>query len=310
MIVDHMMNGELMPRPGRCVYGLLVHGLDEVADLPPADDAAAGWPTVRVRQVDAPPPPPVPLDGRRGTRVLADGRTLAVDRLRGTATFYGPPLTPDVLAHPYLAPVATTVNRWAGRETFHSGAFVLADRAWALLGPRTAGKSSLLAALAARGVPVLTDDILVVDGSTDGGGAGTVDSAATLDGPAAFAGPRCVDLRQPVPGMALSTRAVRAGDRLRVGLPPIPARVPLGGWIFLRWGSALTLTRLPGTTLLARLVGQRSFGQLPSDPTALLSIAALPAWELTRPRDWAALDDTHRLLVDTIAASRAVGAPR
>ncbi|CCH18817.1 Protein of unknown function [Micromonospora lupini str. Lupac 08] len=281
-----------MPTSGRAAYGLRVHGLDEVADLPPADDAAPGWPAVRIRQCDTPPPPPVPLDDRRGTRILADGRTLAVDREHGTATFYGPPLTPDVLAHPYLAPVATTVNRWAGRETFHSGAFVLAGRAWAVLGPRTAGKSSLLAALAARDVPVLTDDILVTDG---------VD---------AFAGPRCVDLRQPVPGVTLPSRRVRAGDRLRVGLPPIAPRVPLGGWLFLRWGAVVTLTRLPQTVLLARLAGLRSFGELPSDPVALLSIAALPGWDLTRPRDWAALDDTHRLVAEAIAASRAVGSAR
>ncbi|MEV1320737.1 hypothetical protein AB0J14_32190 [Micromonospora arborensis] len=289
MIVEQSMSGEIMSTAGRGVYGLRVHGLDKVSELLPAEGAALGWPTVRVRQLDAPPPPPVPLDNRQGTRVLADGRTLALDRLAGTATFYGPALTPDVLAHPYLAPVATTVNRWVGREAFHSGAFVLAGRAWAVLGPRTAGKSSLLAALAARGVPILTDDILVVDG---------VD---------AFAGPRCVDLRQPVPGAALPSWPVRAGDRLRVGLPPIQPRVPLGGWLFLRWGDAVTLTRLAGTTLLARLAGQRSFGQLRSDPAMLLSIAALPAWELTRPRDWAALDDTYRLLADTIAASRAVG---
>ncbi|WP_433124056.1 hypothetical protein ACQPWW_17955 [Micromonospora sp. CA-240977] len=286
------MSGEIMPTAGRGVYGLRVHGLDGVTELPPADGAALGWPAVRVGQRNTPPPPPVPLNDRRGTRILADGRTLCVDRLRGTATFYGPPLAADVLAHPYLAPVATTVNRWTGRETFHSGAFVLAGRAWAVLGPRTAGKSSLLAALAARGVPILTDDILVVD---------RVD---------AFAGPRCVDLRQPVPGAAVPTRPVRAGGRLRVGLPPIAPRVPLGGWLFLRWGTALTLTRLPGATLLARLASQRSFGQLPSDPAVLLSLAARPAWELTRPRDWAALDDTHRLLADTVAATSAVGATR
>ncbi|MFF0152999.1 hypothetical protein [Micromonospora sp. NPDC005203] len=281
-----------MPTPGRGVYGLRVHGLDEVVELSPVDDDALDWPAVRVRQLDQPAPPPVPLDGRQGTRILADGRTLALDRLRGTATFYGPPLTPDVLAHPYLAPVATTLNRWVGRETFHSGAFVLAGRAWAVLGPRTAGKSSLVAALAARGVPILTDDILVVDRAD------------------ALAGPRCVDLRQPVPGVALPARAVRGGERLRVALPPITSRVPLGGWFFLRWGAAVTRTRLPGASLLARLAGLRSFGQLPSDAAALLSIAALPAWELTRPRDWAALDDTHRLLVDTTAAAQAVGATR
>ncbi|MFG1841381.1 hypothetical protein ACGFH8_23520 [Micromonospora sp. NPDC049175] len=292
MIVEQTMSGEIMPTSGRGVYGLRVHGLDGVTELPPADGAALGWPAVRVGQLHVPPPAPSPLNDARGTRILADGRTLAVDRLWGTATFYGPPLAPDVLAHPYLAPVATTVNRWAGRETFHSGAFVLAGRAWAVLGPRTAGKSSLLTALAARDVPILTDDILVVDGAD------------------AFAGPRCVDLRQPVPGVGLPTRPVRAGDLLRVGLPPIASRVPLGGWLFLRWGAAVTLTRLPGGALLARLARQRSFGQLRSDPAALLALAALPAWELIRPRDWAALADTHRLVADAVVATSAVAAIR
>ncbi|MEH1101635.1 hypothetical protein [Micromonospora sp. CPCC 205561] len=277
---------------GRSVYGLCVHGLDGVAELPAARDTRPGHPAVLVRQVAGPPPPPAPLTGRRGVRVLADGRTLEVDRERGTATFHGPPLTPDVLAHPYLAPVATTFNRWAGRETFHSGAFVRAGRAWAVVGPRTAGKSSLLAALAARDVPVVADDILVLDGAD------------------VFAGPRCVDLRQPVPGATLPTRAVRSGERLRVGLPPIADRVPLGGWLFLGWGLSVALDRVPGPTLLSRLAALRSFGYLPSDPAALLTAAALPAWDLRRPRDWSALDDTFRLIEDTLAPGRVLGALR
>ncbi|MEK8105385.1 hypothetical protein NKG94_09805 [Micromonospora sp. M12] len=137
---------------------------------------------------------------------------------------------------------------------------------------------------------MLTDDILVTDG---------VD---------AFAGPRCVDLRQPVPGAVLPTRLVRGGDRLRVGLPRSRPASPR--WMALPpLGRRPTLTRLPGSDLLTRLASQRSFGQLASDPVTLLSIGALPAWELARPRDWAALDDTHRLLVDAVVVGRGSAVP-
>ncbi|MEU4780697.1 hypothetical protein [Micromonospora sp. NPDC023633] len=53
----------------------------------------------------------------------------------------------------------------------------------------------------------------------------------------------------------------------------------------------------------------RPFGHLPSAP-ASLPAAALPAWDLHRPRDWPALDDTRRLIEDTLAPGRVAGALR
>ncbi|WP_416906068.1 hypothetical protein [Micromonospora echinospora] len=276
---------------GRSVYGLRVYGLDHVAELRGGEGPCAAEVTVEIRQTDAPPPPPVPVDERRSVRRLADGRHLALDRATGRATFFGDPLPADLLAHPYLGPVATTFSRWAGRETFHAGAFVLGGRAWAVLGGRTAGKSSLLAALAARGVPVLTDDILVVDGRV------------------AYAGPRCVDLRQPVPQVTADLRAARGGTRWRVSLPPVATRVPIGGWILLRWGPAPALAPVGATRLLPHLAAHRSWRQLPSDPAVLLALATLPAWTLTRPRHWGPLAATCRLLHTTLGAESARRAP-
>ncbi|SCG58115.1 hypothetical protein [Micromonospora humi] len=273
---------------GRSVYGLHVHGLDDVDELPEYDPTLPDQIPVHVRQAPpGPVPEPVPMSDRYGVLLMPSGRTFVADRTRGTATYHGEPVPSDVLAHPYLAPVATVFNRWAGRDTFHSGAFVHAGLAWAVIGPRTAGKSSLLAALSARGVPVLSDDILVVD-----------------DGQV-HVGPRCVDLRQPVPGLDPVRRTVRFGSRLRVPLPPAPARTRLGGWLFLRWSDEVTMRPVPGRELLTRLAAARSWSWLPSDPTAVLGIATLPAWDLGRPKDWSALDRTWSLLDQHLGAARA-----
>jgi hypothetical protein len=283
------------PRPasaveiGRSVYGLRIYGLDDVAELtaPPAGEHDEDAPTVRVSRTDADRPAVAAMDADRNVLLLADGRHLEMARQTGTARFYGSPLEPDRLAHPYLGPVATTFNRWAGRETFHAGAFVVAGRAWVVAGVRSAGKSTLLAALADRDIPVLSDDITVTDGAV------------------VFAGPRCIDLRQPLPGSVATIAASRLGTRLRVPLPPVADRVPIGGWIQLGWGPP-TMTRVRPDVLLRRLAARRSWGAQPSDPRRLLDLAGLPAWDLTRQPDWTVLSATVDLLVGTLTRGDAV----
>lgn len=272
----------LLQRPGRRVYGLQVHGLDHVAEL--ACASSPDGPQVEVGQVDGVRPAATALDGDRGVLLLADGRHLAVDRAAGTATFSGPHLSPDQLAHPHLGPVATVFNRWAAREAFHAGAVLVGGQAWGVLGPRTAGKSSLLAALAERGASVLSDDIVVTDGEV------------------AYAGPRCLDLRQPLPGSGLATTPARSGTRLRVALPPVADRVPLGGWVFLGWGES-SLAGVAPDLLLRRLAVWRAWRALPSDPVTLLRLATLSAWDLTRPRAWSAVPATLDRLLDTLSAA-------
>jgi len=257
-------------------YGLHFRGLPLVPELALAEPGD-GYPaavTISVHATDQSTPQPYALDASRSVRRLADGRLLDCHRPDGTATFYGPPLDPGVLAHPYLGPVATTFNRWLGRESFHAGAFVVNDRAWAVLGPRTAGKSSLLAALAARRVPILSDDILVTDGHEG------------------FAGPRCIDLREPLPAVDTALVRARNDSRWRVLLPPIPPRVVLGGWIYLRWGGAVSMQSLPPQELMRRLAAGRAGRDLASDPSAFLLLATLPSWDLERPKDWGQLDAT------------------
>ena len=127
----------------RSVYGMRLTGLDglgfEVDDelAPPTDGGGLELITATVTRSAGAAPRERVMDQQGGVRSLPDGRTLQLDRASGRATFYGPPLSPDMIAHPYLGPIAAGFNRWAGREVFHDGAFVAAGRAFMVLGPRT-----------------------------------------------------------------------------------------------------------------------------------------------------------------------------
>lgn len=267
------------------VYGLRFPGLAGVPGLPPAVDSDPAGPTVTVRQVERPSPPAVAIGPTpaRSVRTLQDGRHLELDpyardgRIDGTATFHGAPLEPADLAHPYLTPVASAFTRWNGREAFHSGVVVLHGQAWMARGVRTAGKSSLLAALAGRGIPVLADDMAMTDGAI------------------VHAGPRSIDLRHPVPDVDLPHRPARGGTRHRLPLGAAPRTTPLGGWLFLHWTDdprgEVELRPIPAGTLLSRLARARAYPGWESDPSVLLSLALRPAFDLIRPRRWDAVPD-------------------
>jgi hypothetical protein len=266
-------------------YGLKLIGLNSAGTLmarPPAS-----WPELRVEQGE--------FDGHRGPLFvgpdraelpLLDGGKLLLERVERRARYLLPaPVGPDELAHPYLAPAASTFAAWDGRDTLHAGAYREAGRpAVALLAEKGGGKSTTLAELARRGVPVLTDDILVVE-----------------DG-VAFAGPRCLDLRR---GSAYrppqSARVARDGDRFRLDLPPIAPEVALGGIVILSWGERPDLVPVRGAARAARIARQR-WDPTGARPEALLSLAALPTWELRRPRRLDALPAAIALLRELAAS--------
>ena len=155
-----------------------------------------------------------------------------------------------------------------------------------MVGGREAGKSSLLAALAARRLPVLADDLVITDGQD------------------AFCGPRTIDLRRTIPGSSEPVTPARGASRWRISLPPLCRAAPLGGWIYLRWSAEVAMPAVPAPVSLARLARWRAWPALPSDPATLLALAALPAWHLERPADWACLDETLDLMLQTIRTAR------
>ena len=195
------------------------------------------------------------------------------------------PLDADSLAHPYLGLPAALFAHWSGKESLHAAAAVVEGRAWGLVGNSEHGKSTLAGALFA----VLVDDVLVTDG-TD-----------------AFAGPRCIDLRDGVGarlGLTLPTQRARGDTRDRVQLPPMQACVPLGGFVHLAWaepGDGPTMVKLAAKERLKRLHDARRLTFLRAHGELMLDLAALPAWELRRPFDWSNAGEGTKLLLETLA---------
>jgi hypothetical protein len=262
-------------------YGFRLRGLERAGDLLVA--APPRWPVLHVQVV-------VGDDGRRAAdRFDADraelalptaGGSVALDRAARSVVFTVPAaVDAAAIAHPFLAAPALIAAHWLGRETFHAGAFVLDGRAWGVVGDKGDGKSSLLAWLARRGLPVLADDVLVLD-----------------DG-RALAGPRSIDLREDAAhrlavGEPLGVIGARA--RWRVPLGPVDAEVPLAGWVALAWapaGDPPVVRELRGAARLAALAPHRGVRLPPvADGATLLELTGLPVLELRRARHWASAD--------------------
>lgn len=229
------------------------------------------------------------VDDDHGRIRLRTGGWVDLDRDPGRARYTVPgPLSPDELVHPFLAPVAAVFGHWLGRESIHGGGVALGDTAWGIVGDRLGGKSSLLAALAVAGTDIVCDDVLVVDGFD------------------VFAGPRTVDLREDAAaalGVGAEIGLAGARERWRLQLEPLDRQLTLGGWVFTEWSDELDMKRLPASETLIRLFQNRSVRLQPRDPTEFLELAALPAWELRRPRSWASLPATLELVLGVLAGA-------
>jgi hypothetical protein len=221
---------------------------------------------------------------------LQSGGEIVIDRAAATVLYRIPrAVRADELVHPYLAPAAAMIGRWLGRESMHAGAFALNGRALGVVGTRESGKSSTLAWMARQGVDVLCDDMLILDG----------------DRP--FAGPRSIDLRADAAakldvGEAIGVTGARERWRLALG-PAKAGETRLVGWVFLAWGDATAARALPARERIPRIAEERGLRLPPVRPDSLLELAELPAWELSRPRDWASLPRAADLLLELASAT-------
>lgn len=78
-------------------------------------------------------------------------------------TDWSAPLTEADAVTFLLGPVLGAVLRERGVLVLHASALVMGGRAWAFVGPAGVGKSTLVAAGAASGVAVLTEDVLALE---------------------------------------------------------------------------------------------------------------------------------------------------
>ena len=280
----------ILPAAGawpRGAYGLALRGVESRAALlsaitPPVEE-------VQLRLVrGAPRPTEFEIAQATARWPLPDGGRVELDRRAGTATITSP-AEPEIdsLIHPQLGMLAAVWSRWLGRPAFHAAGFAHAGGAWAVVGDNQDGKSTLIAALAARGVAVVADDTLVI-----------------ADG-RCVSGPRCVDLRGETAarlGLAGATiTLVRGGTRQRLLLPVAGPPALLRGWIYLRWADDVALRPISPRDRVARVALQRRGHRGGArDSGSLLELGTLPAWELCRPRDWGRIDETLDAVLGTL----------
>ena len=191
-------------------------------------------------------------------------------------------LPPDEVVHPLLGRMLPLLADARGIDALHGGLLLGADGAWAVIGARESGKSSLLAQCHRDGASVLSDDIVVLEGTR------------------CFAGPRCIDLREE-PARTLGPGVpVRGGTKRRIRLPAAPAEAELAGCVWLAWGDETALEPLRPSHRLARLVAHRAEQLWPRDPSLVLDLAVLPAFELRREGGLQSLPASARVLMERL----------
>ncbi len=249
--------------PVQAAYGHRIVGIDVARWL--GAHGVDDWPTLRVdRARGLPAYPGVGIDaGRRRATIAAD-------------------LADDEFVHPVLARAALMLAPENGLEAMHAGAIGVPEGAWAVVGPTQAGKSTLLAAGAAHGAQILTDDVLIMRNGS------------------CLAGPRALDLRDDAAARLGYGERVRGAGRWRVALPPVPGEMTLRGFVHLAWRDELAIQRLAPQERLARVAAHRAKHRWPRDPSVLLGLAMLPAFELGRPPGWDALGATVTLLAEAL----------
>ena len=268
-------------------YGLRVRGVSESARglLGPADPT---WPVVQVRGgIGHSRDEQAFVSSSRARVGLPGGGEVVVEREPMLAEVRLPTRPrEEELLHPYLGYVAAIVARWLGRDCVHAGAFVVDGGAWALVGARSAGKSSMLGWFAAHGYNIVCDDVLVMEEQS------------------VFAGPRFVDLRPEaakVLGTGVPIGRVGTRERWRLEVGPISTQLPLRGWIFLDWSSQIEVRRAAAARRLLTIKDQLSLFTTPRDPASLLDLASLPALELRRPHGWGSMADAADRLLGAIS---------
>jgi hypothetical protein len=247
---------------------------------------------VRLEVREGPAPVLHGVGERSAAFPLLGGGWALLDRDAGTAVRGdGAAVDPTVPTHQVLAAVGAVHAWWAGRPALHAGAVLVGDGAWLVAAPSEGGKSSTLAAFAQRGVPVLADDLAVLDVAADG--------AVHV-----LAGPRSIDLRSDAAvALGVDARPVRGATRRRLRLGHGVSRAPVVGIAHLAWSDGAheaSADPVAPSDRLALLLREDLWSMPPRSPESPLALAALPAVRVRRARHPGSLAGT----VDALRALR------
>jgi len=211
---------------------------------------------------------------RAGRFLIEGGSRITFDR--------NPAGDDQVIAHHFLHTVIAALLHQRGDLVLHASSVLMRDGATVLSGESGAGKSTVLAALAARGFPMLSDDVTALRLQPEG----------QLE---VMPGPQCIHLcddaatrlvassaglaRQPWHGMKV---AVPAPGPLRPGPLPFRRWATLAAWP----GDTLRIGSLSGARRLEALVGCISIPTFAEERAATLVLMR------------AALQDVHLLTIE------------
>ena len=189
----------------------------------------------------------------------ADGTRAWIDP-NGTSVWctWSPPASLDDTCTYLYGPILGLVLRLRGALAFHASAVQIGEGAIGFIGPRGAGKSTLAAALAAAGCPVVTDDVLHVRPDEKRWMAEPFAAMLKLwpDGARLALGDSA---NLPAIAAGWDKRALVPGGRVTAATAPLPllALACLGPA-----GDVPSIEPLPPATALLQLAGNSSAGHL------------------------------------------------
>lgn len=215
------------------------------------------------------------------------------------------------LDHLYQNQVWPMVLSLRGKRVYHGASFEHDGAAIALLGATGRGKSSLLASFASAGFRFLNDDLLVLE--PDGAGFRVLPGAPSLrlwpDARAAIVGKAC-EIKQPV-SYTIKER-ISAGLKLEHRDQPLPLKAA----IFLSIETSnMSPNPLFGSDALAAWMENVFVLEVDRPETVQSAFARtaeiarnVPAIALTYPRDYDALPEVRRMILNEVDAHHEAGA--
>lgn len=240
-------------------------------------EALDDWPRVGLSQEIASVTGTTELGVDTAVVSLLGGRELRVNRSPPSVSFVGPShLSEAEIIHPFLSPAASVLADWHGWMALHAGGFVVDGGGWLVTAEREGGKSTTLAAIADRGLPVLADDLIVIKDRH------------------ACAGPRSIDLREPGSSQFVEDLGVVGGRmRWRMALPSVPSEVPVRGVVKLCWSDREEV-RFATVDDRADLLFPAA--ARPLSHRGILDLLSFDTYVIARPRG--DMSDTLRLMAD------------